>query len=192
MPVRRKPSTLGNKLRLAFASAVLFISNVRAQEASSSGLPVTNLFQLVELLNQNEKAIRNIRLEATVCAASDPSIGVVILKDATDVELVELGAGQPRLLPGEKILIQQKQCLLRRRHMGVQISSAPVVDNTGGNTDIFSQGGLSLKAGRYPLTLEWFNELYDPYFQASPWPPHAPPLVISSSGLSYNVSNGAN
>jgi signal transduction histidine kinase len=190
MPARRKPSTLGNTLRLAFASALLFVSNVRAQEAPSSDLPVTNLFQLVELLNQNEKAIRDIRLEATVCAASDPSIGVVILKDATDVELVELGAGQPRLLPGEKILIQQENCLLRRRHMGVQISSAPVVDNTGGNTDIFSQGGLSLKAGRYPLTLEWFNELYDPYFQASRWPPHAPPLVISGSGFSYNVSNG--
>jgi signal transduction histidine kinase len=179
-------------LCLAFASAVLFASNVRAQESPSSDLPVTNLFQLVELLNQNEKAIRDIRLEATVCAASDPSIGVVILKDATDVELVELGADQPRLLPGEKILIQQKQCLLRRRHMGAQISSVPLVDKAGGITNLLSAGRLSLKAGRYPLTLEWFNELYDPYLQVYRWPPHPPPLAIASSGLSYSVSNGVN
>ena len=144
---------------------------------------------MVTLLGDNEKAIRDINLEAVVCSASDPSIGVLVLKDATDVELVELGAGQPNIVPGDKIRIEQKKCLLRRRDLGVQISAAPVVDNNMVHVSISAFGGLSLTAGRHPLTVEWFNQYHDPYLEVNRWPPRSPIVAIPDSNLSYSISN---
>jgi signal transduction histidine kinase len=150
---------------------------------------VTNLLQLTELLNENEKEVRDVQLEATVCAASDPSVGVLILKDGTDTELIELGTGQPKFLPGQKIRIEQKKCLLRRRDLGAQISAAPIVDNNTVHDKTFSFGGLGLKAGRHAITVDWFNQFHTPYLQVRRWPPLAPSIAIPDSDLSHSVSN---
>jgi hypothetical protein len=70
-----------------------------AQRSSPTAVsPVTNLLQLVQLLNEEERVVRDVNLEATVCSASDPSIGVLVLEDASDTELVQLGAGLPKVL----------------------------------------------------------------------------------------------
>src|SRR5215469_5874654 len=103
-----------NALRLALALLALFVPGAWAQR-SPTPAPVTNILQLVEAVANDEHAVRDVRLEATVCATSNPSMGVLILKDSTDAELVELGSGQPNLAPGDKIRIEQKNCLLRRR-----------------------------------------------------------------------------
>jgi signal transduction histidine kinase len=184
--------THANVFRLALAFLALPGLGAWAQSSvTPAAPPVTNLFQMVTLLGDNEKAVRDVRLEAVVCSASDPSIGVLVLKDATDVELVELGAGQPKIVPGDKIRIEQKKCLLRRRDLGVQISAAPVVDNNMVHVQTSAFGGLSLTAGRHPLTLEWFNQFHDPYLEVNRWPPHSPILTIPDSNLCYNVSSDA-
>ena len=123
-------------------------------------LPVTNLLQLVQLLNSNERLVRDVQLEGTVCAASDPAIGVVILQDATDTGLIEFRGGQLELLPGDKIRIDRKNCLLRRCEMGVQISARPAVDNDGLHARATTARGIGLKKGRHSFTLEWFNRSY--------------------------------
>jgi signal transduction histidine kinase len=190
MPVRRNFPGLARALLLIFALQAFIGWNSSAQTPSvSTNLPVTNLLQLVRVLNENEKQVRDVQLEATVCAASDPSIGVLILKDGTDVELVELGAGQPKFLPGEKIRIEQKKCLLRRRDLGAQISPAPIVDNNMVHDRTFAFAGLGLRTGLHPITVEWFNQYHTPSLEVRRWPPLAPTAAIPDSDLSHSVSN---
>jgi signal transduction histidine kinase len=158
----------------------------------SSNLQVTNLLQLVQLLNGSERVVRDVRLDATVCAASDPRIGVVILQDATDTELVELGSGEAEVSPGDRIRIERNNCLLRRRDMGVQISASPVVDNDGLHAKQTIPGRISLKAGRYPLTLEWFNQSHDnpshdSFLEVTWQASNSPPKKIPASVLCYGV-----
>lgn len=190
MPIRRNFHALAKGIWLGIALMAFSHSAAWAQGSSiETDPPVTNLLQMIALLNDNERIERDVRLEATVCAASDRSIGVVVLKDATDVELVELGAGQPVLLPGEKIRLEQKKCLLRRRDMGAQISTAPVVDNNMVHDKLFSFSGLGLSAGRHHITVEWFNQYHDPVLEVHRWPPHAPTIGIPDSDLFHSVSN---
>jgi len=190
MSFRRNFSNLAKALPLIVGlHAVIVLKSFAQTPSPPADSPVTNLLQLVKLLNENEKEVRDVQLEATVCAASDPSIGVLILKDATDVELVELGADQPKVLPGEKIRIEQKKCLLRRRDLGAQITPAPIVDNNMVHDRAFSFAGLGLRAGRHPITVEWFNQYHDPSLDVRRWPPLAPTAAIPDSDLSHSVSN---
>lgn len=165
----------------------------RAQD--SSALPVaevsesvTNLLQLTQLVNRHERIVGDIALEGTVCASTDPMIGVVILRDASDVALVELGDDQPEILPGDKIRIEGKKCLLRRRDMGVQISAMPVVDNDGVHKQISVSGKITLTKGRHPLRLEWFNQLRDFSLEVTCQGPNVASEVIPGSALWHSAS----
>ncbi|HEX3627822.1 MAG TPA: ATP-binding protein [Verrucomicrobiae bacterium] len=162
-----------------------------ASALSAHSQAVTNLLQLVEVVTDDERPVRDVQLDATVCAASDPSIGVLVLKDSTDAVLVELGAGQPKIVPGDKIWIQHKNCLLRRRDIGVQISTAPLVDNNFVHDKLTSQGGAYLTAGLKPLTLEWFNQSHPPYLKVSFWPLAGTSTELPASALFCSVSNRA-
>jgi hypothetical protein len=145
----------------SFLLASSCMSKVYGQASAPSNLPVTNLLQLVQLINSTEHLVRDVQLEATVCAASEKAVGVVILQDSTDAELFEFSGGVPELLPGDKIRINRKNCWLRRREMGVQISASPIVDNNGIHARRTTQNGLWLRKGRHPLTLEWFNREHE-------------------------------
>lgn len=150
-------------ITLLFVFFVGFSLSGNAQ-AQLSTLPttITNLQQVVQVLNSNERVLADVRLEATVCAASDPKIGAAILQDGTDTELFEFGGGLPQLAPGDRIRIDCRRCLLRRREMGAQISILPVVENDGIHARRTTSGGIGLVSGRYPITLEWFNHTHEP------------------------------
>ncbi len=154
-------------------------------------LPVTNLLQLVQLLNSNERLVRDIQLEGTVCAASDRAFGVVILQDATDTELIEFGGGEPELLPGDKIKIDRKACLLRRREMGAQISVRPVVDNDRLHARSTTGRGFGLKKGRHSFTLEWFNRVEECSLEMKWQPPGFPLAEIPGTNVFHLVSGEA-
>src|SRR3954470_7813393 len=87
--------------------------SARAQDTLPMPVPraqntVTNLLGLTQLIDSNERIVGDVYLEGTVCAATDPAIGVIILQDATDVVLMELGTDQPKILAGEKIRVEGK------------------------------------------------------------------------------------
>ena len=102
--------------------------------------------------------MQDILIEGTVCAATDPAVGAVVLQDDSAVALIDLGDGMPELSAGDSIRIEGK-CLLRRRGVGLEVSSFPVVDNDGIHGGITNSGDITLTAGRHPLRLEWFNLL---------------------------------
>lgn len=125
--------------------------------AGDDSAAITNLLQLsASLGSANISLYRDIRLDVLVCAASRPEVGVFIVQDPTSFEVLELGVGKDKILPGDKIRIEGRRCLLRRRDFGMEISAPPVVDNDGLH-EMTNHAEVTLKAGLVPLRLDWFN-----------------------------------
>ncbi|HEY1719428.1 MAG TPA: ATP-binding protein [Verrucomicrobiae bacterium] len=124
--------------------------------------PITNLRQLTRVMNSESPVFRDVQLNVVVCAASKPEIGVLIARDETGVGLFELGDFGREIFPGEKIQIQHWYCYLRKRDMGVEISTAPTIDNDGIHfRPRIEDREVTLKAGPIPLRLDWFNCLHN-------------------------------
>jgi signal transduction histidine kinase len=121
------------------------------------GQHLTNLLQLTQSLTTTSQTNRSVDLTVTVCAASRPDVGVLIVQDETGVELLQLGNFQRLIQPGEQIRIRHNDCLVRKRDMGVELSAMPVVFNDGLHPWTSRSGTVSLKAGKHPLKVEWFN-----------------------------------
>src|SRR6185437_8552626 len=150
---------------------------------------ITNLAQLTHVANAGRHTNCDVRLNVVVCAASRPKIGVVIVSDQSGVELLELGNLGRQLEPGERIRIERKGVLLRKRAMGVELSVRPVVDNDGlhaRNTEI---GEVILKKGRIPVRLEWFNCLREFSLEVNYLSPAGLLQQIPDSSLSHAVWN---
>ena len=125
--------------------------------AAAAAEPVSNLRQLTEALDACIQTNRDVDIEATVCAASRPEIGVLIVQDKSGVELLQLGGLERQFAPGERIRIRHNRCLLRKREMGVEISAAPAVNDDGLHFRKLADGEVALPPGKIPLRLEWFN-----------------------------------
>ncbi len=111
-------------------------------------------------MGENSRVIADIRLDVVICDAANVDTGVVVAKDDSGAELLELGRVEERYSPGDRLRIESPDCLLRRRQMGVEISRAPIVDNDGVHPLRMGRGEVFLKAGRYPLRVDWFNALH--------------------------------
>jgi len=143
--------------KFLFFAAVLLLTSVFRIQAQT----ITSLQQLTDALHSKQTIHRNVRLNVTVCAASRPKVGVLIVRDDTGTELLELENFERKILPGEKIRIEGWYCLLRKRDMGIELSASPVINHDGTHTARTWSGTTTLKAGLNPLRLEWFNCLRD-------------------------------
>jgi len=148
---------------------------------------ITNLHQLTQSLNSVQQITRDVDIEATVCAASRPKVGVLILQDESGVELLQVGGFGRSIVPGEQICIRHRSCLLRKREMGVEISAMPVVNNDGLHAEMTASGEVRLPAGKIPLQLEWFNYWGVFALNVSCGISNEPPQVMETSNLWYSV-----
>src|SRR5882762_7302985 len=87
---------------IRFALALILMASALPARAQA----IANLQQLTQILNSTQRAYREVQLEATVCAASRPEVGVLVVRDETGVELLEIGNFGHEILPGERIRIQ--------------------------------------------------------------------------------------
>ena len=170
---------------------VLGCGTWRILGADSSPARFTNLQQVVRALNSANRLTGDVQLTVTVCAASNPDSGIVVVRDDTAVALLDLGPQPEALIPGEQIIIGQTNCLLRRRDFGVQISAAPVVDNDGSHRMYEAQGEATLVAGRHPLTVEWFNGYKEFGLEVSWAGPDFPLRPMAASSLWRNSSDNS-
>jgi len=122
-------------------------------------ITVTNLLQLQSLADSVRSHVCALRIEATVCAASGPDVGAVVVADQTGVKLLHLGKGRPKLQSGDKIMIQEDPCMVRGRATGLEISSVPVVDDDGLHSALTASGSIWLAAGYHRLQVDWFNAI---------------------------------
>lgn len=148
-PPHHRPPLLIGWLGMAVMAAIF--------PPSLHGQTITNLHQLTAALSSDSRIERDVDLETTVCAASRPALGVLIVQDETGVELLQLGKLEREFAPGERIRIRHQSTLLRKREMGVQISAAPVVSNDGLHSRTAASADVFLHAGKIPIRLEWFN-----------------------------------
>jgi signal transduction histidine kinase/RNase P/RNase MRP subunit p29 len=185
----------------ARASVLLFgflLAMTVAGSASAQNFPIlpnpppriTNLLTLVRTVSSEAHSVRDILLEGTVCAATDPTIGTVVLQDDSGVALIELGDELPEFSAGDRIRIEGK-CLLRRRGIGLGISPLPLVDNDGIHGSITNSGDITLTAGKHPLRLEWFNLLRGFSLDVAWNLPGASPQPIPSAALSRRLAPDA-
>ena len=156
--------------------------------ASTAGAQaITNLHQLTQLISSSQQTNRDVDLSVTVCAASRPEVGVLIVQDETGVELLEVGGFGREIVPGEQIRIRRRSCLLRKREMGVEISALPVVNNDGLHPARAVFGEARLPAGKIPLRVEWFN-YWNAFALEVQWAvSNKPPRVIEASNLWHAV-----
>ena len=142
-------------------------------------------------MSSNRQAIRDVDLSVTVCAASRAKVGVLIVKDETGFELLQIGDFGREIRPGEQIRIRRASCLLSKREIGVQISAMPLVNNDGMHSRTAKAAEVILKAGRIPLRLEWFNNLGVFSLDVSWAISNESPQLIESSNLWHALVTGS-
>ena len=169
--IRTNPSLALVRFCLAvtagFLFASIFVSSLRAQPVIPSERPagasmsVTNLSQLSKLLGSSSRIIADVRLDVLVCSASRPEMGMVVAKDETGSEVLELGPHNVPIAVGDVIHIEGRRCLLRCREIGVEITRAPDLDNDGAHALRGVAAEVSLTAGPHPFQLDYFNLFAD-------------------------------
>jgi signal transduction histidine kinase len=176
-------STLGRRGFFPVAVVLLWLAPAICVRAQA----ITNLLQLTQTLNLQQRAYRDVNLEVTVCAASRPQLGVLIVQDESGAELLEIGSFDRDILPGARIVIKGRDCLLRKRGLGVEISPQPVVDNDGLHPRRTATGAVALKAGLNPLRVDWFGYLWGFNLEVSYVLSNGPPDIVNSTNLFHAV-----
>jgi signal transduction histidine kinase len=183
------PAQYNSRFRGCFRNvvALALVSLAMAFAATAGAQPIRNLHQLTQLINSSQQTNQDVDLTVTVCAASRPKIGVLIVQDETGVELLQIGDFGRDIVPGEQIRIRRSSCLLRKREMGVEISALPVVNNDGLHGAKAATADVRLPAGKIPLRVEWFN--YWRFFALEVrWAvSNEPPRTIGASNLWHAV-----
>lgn len=152
----------------------------------------TNLQQVIQVLDSTPRTAGNVRLTVTVCAADGSGTGVVAVKDATAAAILDLGSQPAAFVPGEQIIIEQTNCLLRLRDTGVQITAAPTINNDGSHTMSEARGETTLAAGRHPLVVEWFNGYKEYGLEVGCAEPGDTMHPMTATNLWLGGSNGLN
>jgi len=117
---------------------------------------VTNIVQLSRLGSQNPKASYPVRLEGDILWAN-PAQGRFVLRDASGAEELEMDLRGQSPEPGQRVRLEGESTITRRG-AGIQLGvRGPVVDDDGVHTMIEKSGAVYLRAGRWPIRVDWFN-----------------------------------
>ena len=135
------------------SGAIAFAAAIHAQATQS----ITNLAQLAPALDHENYLVADIQLEATVFACST-NTGVLILRDASGAELLEMDSLDQEFQPGDRIRIEFSRCFIEPGDLGVYVSAAPLLNNDGLHAPRTMICQQSFQAGRYPVRLDWFNQ----------------------------------
>ena len=178
-----KPVMFSPMVRLL--AALLLLGFAR----SAAGQAITNLQELTQAVESDRRTHRSVQIDATVCAASRPGVGVLIVEDKTGVELLEFGNLERAILPGERIRLQGYYDFFRKREMGIEVTTSPLVDNDGLHFRRTWSVPVTLKAGLVPLRLDWFNALRDFNLEVTCTLSNEPDKNIISSNLWHAVAD---
>ena len=120
---------------------------------------VTNVLSLAELRNvvsEHGRSIRSFRAEGLVCAVNrDRSL--LALQDSSAGLVLEVPALDASIQPGDWVQVAGNECALTRCRFGLQLGTAPVVNNDGHHPAVPKSGTVFLEAGQQPIRVTWFN-----------------------------------
>jgi signal transduction histidine kinase len=182
-------SCLSAAAMAAFVDVTPVFGNV-AESSPASLLQITNVMQLRLLANSNQMVAASVSLEGVVWWSSDDE-GCVILQDDTGVAQLELDL--PCRLPrqGERMSLQGS-CTVVKTTDAIKLAQIPVVENDGIHVATEQSGRIFLKAGMYPIRVDWFNRtgLYE--LEAFYEGPRQPRQKIPDSALFRAIVDPAN
>lgn len=158
---------------------------VGAEDADPAGTAelLTNLFQLRRSAEQSSSVVPSFRIVADVLDV-DFGNGVLVLRDASGVEFIQLDLRGQKIEPGATVRLEGKGCAVKPKRFGLAILPGMVVDNDGLHAMTLESGSAFLRAGANPISVEWFNGSGDAGLKVEYEGPGLPRQQISSSVLS--------
>ena len=119
---------------------------------------LTNIRQLCQIMDRDERRVCSFQLEGVVCAAN-PETGLLVLQDDSGAALMELDYQRRPLQSGQRVLLQATNCGVIRTERGLRIGSGLIVNNDGNHAMAEKSGVVYLEAGWRPIEVAWFNGL---------------------------------
>ncbi len=147
---------------------------------------ITNVVQFQELAGALQQTNWPVRLEGTVCW-SDMTNGMIVLQDKSGTALIEMRPPQDSVEPGDEISLtgnyggSQGGASL---HVG---TLSLIYDGSQGMRQQY--GTVSLEAGKYPITVSWFDGQHLDGLDILYEGPNLPRQSISDSELSHIVTD---
>lgn len=120
--------------------------------------PVQPLTRVAELNTRARASAREpslLQLEATVIWRSEQE-NALVLHDKSGAALVKLPLGITNVPPGTRMALKGNAFLVRKSG-AIDLQLVPLVNHDGIHAQATNSGAIYLRAGRHPLTLEWFN-----------------------------------
>ncbi len=141
-------------LWLCVSVALLFGTPVRAAEPAGSN--VWSLAELRDAISQQGRTVQSFRVQGVVCAVVCGR-NLLALQDASAGVVLEVPALDSTIQPGDEVTITGNHCALTRCRFGIQLGTAPVVNNDGHHPARVKYGTVFLEAGLQPIRVTWFN-----------------------------------
>ena len=148
------PRAAGGVWVLPWLWLVLGVFRLGAQGESSVLLRLADLTQLV---SREGRTNLNFRLEGTVREVTARP-GTFVFEDDSAVENLRLDGPYPELKAGLHVRLTGTSCPVHREDNGLVLTSI-VIDNDGIHERIERSATVSLRAGRVPIRVAWFNQL---------------------------------
>ncbi len=127
-------------------------------QADQASIEVTNVYQIRFLAAQTPKASYSISLEGDVWWAN-PARGEFVLKDDSGAEELEMDLHGQSVESGQRVQIEGNGTITPIGAWFRIGAKGPVVDNDGVHGMGEKAVAVFLKAGRNPISVEWYNGL---------------------------------
>lgn len=137
-----------------FSAAVLPDVTVALEDPCGSNL--VSIAELESKVTERGRAIESFKIEGVVCAVV-PQQSEVVLQDASETALLKLPSANEKIGIGDWLELQGDHCTLTRSRTGIEVGTAPVVDNDGTHAALKKSGSVFLETGQHPICLSWFN-----------------------------------
>ncbi len=133
---------------------MLILEFARDSGAGPLSVTITNVARFQCAANQSQHTNYPVRLEGVVCW-SDLAQGQIVLQDDSGTELIEMDPQIQPIRAGDKIRVEGESSG-GRGGVSLNIGNVSLIDD---RIQLTSQqfGALALKAGRYPISVSWFD-----------------------------------
>ena len=157
----------------------------------SSGSNLLSIAVLQHEVAEHGRVIETFTIEGVVRAIVREK-NMVALEDDSSATLLELPSLDEKLAVGEWLEIQGDHCALTRNRFGIQVGTAPVVDNDGSHSKLGKSGSVFLEAGMNLIRAAWFNGMEDPALDLEYEGPDVPRQAVPASVLWHGPAGEIN
>jgi signal transduction histidine kinase len=134
-------------------------ADVKEQSPVIESFPLlTNISQLQNFARGASNRVCSFRLTGVVCAV-DQENGRLVLKDASDIEVLNVALPNVPLKRGDRIIMEGAGYTVGVSEKGLWLGTGPVVNNDGLHPLDEKSGATFLNAGLQPIRIRWFNHL---------------------------------